>query len=138
MILSNSVNPCFYRRIEWFCGFKNIEVVSVVSSITKSQSIETLREIEEKHPYPIGFVGPCEGKIVWASDMVMGDFIDFEEIMEVVEDEYFIMGPTFSVADCILAADLTELRLNSKILFPEGIINYIKRVELICGTKNAV
>jgi glutaredoxin 2 len=58
-----------------------------------------------------------------------------EEIIYKVEDEYFLMGPTFSVADCILAADLSGLRLVKNINLPKQIIKYIERVEERCNIK---
>lgn len=58
-----------------------------------------------------------------------------EEIINKVEDEYFLMGPTFSVADCILAADLSGLRLVKNIDLPKEIVSYIEKVENICNTK---
>lgn len=56
-----------------------------------------------------------------------------EEIIEKVEDEFFLMGPTFTVADCVLAADLSGLRLLEGIDLPKEIGDYIRRVEVRCG-----
>ena len=55
-----------------------------------------------------------------------------EPIIEKVEDEYFLMGPTFTVADCVLAADLSGLRLVKNIKIPQEITDYIVRVEKRC------
>ena len=57
-----------------------------------------------------------------------------QEIVDMVEDQYFIMGPTFSVADCILAADLSGLRLIPRVSLPPEISGYIERVEKKCHT----
>lgn len=58
-----------------------------------------------------------------------------QEIIDTVEDEYFIMGPTFSVADCVLAADLSGLRIVDEIECPEEIVKYVERVEKMCGVR---
>ena len=55
-----------------------------------------------------------------------------ESIIEIVEDEFFLMGPTFSVADCVLAADLSGLRCIKNITLPKEISMYISRVEEHC------
>ena len=112
-----------------------------------------MREIEQQHPYPIGFIGPIEQIFQWASTVVNGipkyfeiiknkDTELFEKnilphlapIIEKVEDQYFIMGPTFSVADCVLAADLSKLREIPDIKVPVEIVHYIARVEKTCNT----
>lgn len=57
-----------------------------------------------------------------------------EKIIDIVEDEFFLMGPTFSVADCVLAADLSGIRLIDNITIPTDIKTYIRRVERHCRT----
>lgn len=58
-----------------------------------------------------------------------------EPIIEKVEDEFFLMGPTFTVADCVLAADLSGLRLVQNIDVPKEILDYIDRVERRCRVR---
>lgn len=58
-----------------------------------------------------------------------------QEIMDAVEDDYFVMGPTFSVADCVLAADLSGLRCVGNIELPSELSGYIDRVERQCRTR---
>ena len=57
------------------------------------------------------------------------DILDsvFEEIIAKVEDEYFVMGPTFSVADCVLMSDLKEIE--KTFVLPDLIKQYTLRVE---------
>jgi glutaredoxin 2 len=55
-----------------------------------------------------------------------------QEILDTVEDQYFVMGPTFSVADCVLAADLSGMRIVKNIAVPENLVQYIERVEKTC------
>ncbi len=114
-------------------------------------TIDILREIEYAVPHPIGFIGPVESRLQWANMMLSttpgyqeileGKEISeemtqrfaelFKEIEEHVEDEYFVMGPTFSVADCVLAADLEPLQ-KSFSAFPHTLTNYITRVQKRC------
>ena len=56
-----------------------------------------------------------------------------EPILQKIEDEFFLMGPTFSVADCVLAADLSALRIVPEIALPPQILKYCERVERKCG-----
>ena len=58
-----------------------------------------------------------------------------EEIIDMVEGEFFVMGPTFSVADCVLAADLSLLRIVEDINLPSEITQYIQRVESRCQVR---
>jgi glutaredoxin 2 len=58
---------------------------------------------------------------------------ELNEIIDRVEEKFFVMGPTFSVADCVLAADLSGLRLVKNIPLPPEIPAYIARVEEMCG-----
>lgn len=53
------------------------------------------------------------------------------EIINRVEGGW--VGQTFSVADCVLAADLSGLRSVKGIIIPPQIINYIEKVENQCG-----
>lgn len=202
----------FCQRVRLFLAFKGIEYESIVLSYddnetsaslglptmlpimdfgdgrVMNESLEIIRMIEQVQPYPIGFVGPVESKIQWASmaavnipryfDLLIPWYPDhyrsefgafpegekyyreskeakrgktfealkeerveiFEtavrphlsEIIDKVEDEYFIMGPTFSVADCVLAADLSGLRIVPDIAVPIEITHYIERVEKHC------
>lgn len=201
----------FCQRVQLFLGYKNIPHEAIILSYDDkktpknlcnsdtlpivdfgngnimNESLSIIREIENKYPHPIGFIGPVEGLFQWSS-MVMtsipryfdvllpvlfenykeftefssggkyfksskeekrGKSFDilkketpeifeknilplFEDIIEKVEDEYFLMGPTFTVADCVLAADLSGLRLVKNISLPKEITNYISRVEKRC------
>ncbi len=212
MILYHYPHCPFCQRVRLFLAFKGIDYESIVLSYDDdvtpkklglptmlpiidfgngkiiNESLNILREIEQRHPYPIGFIGPIEGKLQWASmvavnipqyfDLLIPWYLthyrsEFEqfptgekyyreskeakrgktfeelknerveifnkairphlnEIIDKVEDEYFIMGPTFSVADCVLAADLSGLRIVPDIEVPTEIIHYIKRVEQRC------
>ncbi len=212
MILYHYPHCPFCQRIRLFLSLKGIAYDSVVLSyddaetprklgLTKmlpildfgegkilNESLDILREIEQKTPYPIGFIGPIEGVLQWASTAVVNipryfdlllpwypdhyrsEFDQFpagekyfreskeakrgktfetlkndrvqifdenirphlQDIIDKVEDQYFVMGPTFSVADCVLAADLSGLRLVPDINVPIEIINYIDRVERQC------
>ncbi|MEI7511107.1 MAG: glutathione S-transferase N-terminal domain-containing protein [Candidatus Peregrinibacteria bacterium] len=212
MILYHYEHCPFCQRLRLFLGFKGIPYTKQLLSYadTKTQedligkrvlpimdfedgmvipeSLDILREIEMRVPHPIGFIGPVEARLQWASQVVItlpGYFNlllpyylehytqefalhpdgavyfqsskekkrgkTFEELKKeipqiyeenikaglldiaaVVEDE-FIMGPTFSVADCVLAADLSGLRLVPGIELPPEIPAYIKRVEARCG-----
>ncbi len=105
-------------------------------------SLSLLRDIEEFSPFPIGFIGPIESTFQWSS-MILTSYPEisaeilesiFEEISEKVEDEYFLMGPTFSVADCVLASDLQKL--SEKFLLPDLLTGYIDRVQKTCTHAN--
>lgn len=203
----------FCQRVRLFLGYKNIPYESLVLSyedtntpqklcksqtlpifdfgdgIIMNESLNIIREIENRFPHPIGFLGPVEGLFQWASmamislpryfDMLLPAYFDhykefkdnqktaqyfksskekkrgksfdqlkeespeifknniipqIEEIIEKVEDEFFLMGPTFTVADCVLAADLSGLRLVHNINLPSEISSYIDRVEQKCNT----
>ena len=184
---SIAVSYADHETPEKLCGKKMLPIVEFDDGKIMNESLDILREVERRFPNPIGFVGPVEPKIQWASMIAVGipgyfdlllpwyldhyqEFRDMpdgteyfqkkkeekrgktfaelkaegtelfkngirphlEEIIEAVEDEYFIMGPTFSVADCILAADLSGLRLVENIELPKEITHYIERVEKHC------
>jgi len=128
----------YWGRIQNFLDFKHIspEIFSQKNSeISASESVKMLRDIEEFSPFPIGFIGPIESIFQW-STMVLTSYSDinqevlesvFKEIIEKVEDEYFVMGPTFSVADCVLVSDLKEIE--KKFVLPDLIKQYVLRVE---------
>jgi glutaredoxin 2 len=171
-------------------GQKMLPIIEFDDGTIMGESLDLLREIEQRHPQPIGYIGPVEGPLQWSSMAVVGipgyfdlvlpwylehyrqEFVSdpkgkayyregkeakrgitfealkakrieifndqvlphLEEILEKVEDQYFVMGPTFSVADCVLAADLNGLRLVPDIALPPEIPAYIKRVEKHCHT----
>lgn len=109
-------------------------VASQPEKISGADSVKILRDIEEKFPFPIGFIGPIEATFQW-STMILTSYPEisedilapiFEEIEEKVEDEYFLMGPTFSVADCVLASDLQQIGKNFPL--PPLIQMYTERV----------
>lgn len=205
----------FCQRVRLFLGFKNIPYESIELSYDDkkttdllgfpkslpiidfddgkrmNESLDIIREVEYRFPNPIGFIGPIEGILQWASmaavgipryfDLLLPWYPDhykkyFEkfpsgakfyqegkekkqgqtffqlkeqriklfnenirphlgEIIEKVEYEYFIMGPTFSVADCVLAADLSGLRIIPDLNLPKEITHYIERAEVRCRTK---
>lgn len=169
-------------------GKKMLPIMDFGDGTVMAESIDILREIENRHPRPIAFVGPVEPHLQWAAmaavgipryfDLLLPAYADsysefdrfegskayfqtskeqkrsktfaqlkeegsdiyeqnilprLEEIIEKVEDAYFIMGPTFSVADCVLAADLSGLRLVEGIELPPQIPAYIARVERQCN-----
>lgn len=151
-------NPAqhFSKRIILFLGFKNIPYTLIKTQTNEfpileinekkyiGNTLNILRDIEYAFPYPIGFIGPVETKIQWASMILTStpsfqkiiqnqeiskeEMISYQEIFEeiegIVEDEYFVMGPTFSVADCVLSADLSVFSSLS-----ETLTNYITRVK---------
>ena len=141
--MNNKISSFFDGRIQNFLQFKKINNFQNISPQTSSESLTTIRDIEEKQPFPIGFIGPIESLFQWSSMIIsaLPEFSQeilnpiFEEIIEKVEDEYFLMGPTFTVADCILASDLKNIEnlviknSTKKILLPSEIKNYIQRVE---------
>ena len=214
MKLYHYVHCPFCQRVRLFLGFKRLTYESVVLSYddvdtpTKltgkhmlpicefddgtimNESLDIIREIEMRFPYPIGFIGPIEPHFQWSSQAVVGipryfdlllpwyfshytaeferfpsgavyfkqsketkrrktfdelkketpqifeEFIrpELSEIIDRVEEKFFVMGPTFSVADCVLAADLSGLRVvESSIPLPSEIPAYISRVEEMCG-----
>lgn len=203
----------FCQRIRLFLGYKNIEYRSVVlpysdkitpqelcnsstlpimdfgDGLIMNESLNIIREIENRFPHPIGFIGPVESVFQWASmlmvsipryfDMLLPAYhkyspefienpVDAEffktikeakrgktftvliqespeifknnvlpvlgDIIEKVEEEFFLMGPTFTVADCVMVADLSGLRLVDDITLPSEIRGYIDRVEQKCQT----
>ncbi len=212
MILYHYPHCPFCQRVRLFLAFKGIAYKSVPLSYDDeetpkklgfpkmlpimdfgdgkimNESLDILREIEQRQPFPIGFIGPVEGKLQWASMAAVNipdyfslllpwylyhyqsEFKKFpkgadyfktskerskgrsftqlkaqrveifntavlphlEPIIDLVEDAYFIMGPTFSVADCVLAADLSGLRIVPDIALPVEIKHYIERVEQHC------
>lgn len=203
----------FCQRIRLFLGYKNIEYRSVVlpysdkktpqelcnsstlpimdfgDGLIINESLNIIREIENRFPHPIGFIGPVESVFQWSSmvmvsipryfDMLLpayhkhspeftenpadAEFFKttkeqkrgktfevlrkespeifehnvlpvLQDIIEKVEEEFFLMGPTFTVADCVLASDLSGLRLVDEISLPHEIQWYIQRVEQKCQT----
>lgn len=169
-------NCPFCKRVLYFVQYKSLPVEIVTISpeelplyshatvpimqwddgTTMNDSIPLIREIEYRFPHPIGFVGPVEPRMQWASmiiskmpgykDICMADEKSeslqqiftttmlplMEEIQDLVEDDFFIMGPTFSVADCILAADLSPLLAKNFNGMPPEIPAYCKRVLQKC------
>lgn len=169
-------NCPFCKRVELFLSYKSIPfekqilpqedlpifgksslpVVAFDDGTIMDNSIPLLREIEYRSPHPIGFVGPVEPKVQWASMLFtstpyFGDICKqlllkeemssvftkyflppLTDIVEMVEDEYFIMGPTFSVADCILAADMLPFISYGFDGIPTEILSYQKRVFQKC------
>lgn len=173
---------------ESLTGSRMLPIMDFGDGVIINESLHIIREIENRAPYPIGFIGPVEPILQWASQVAVTlpgyfnlllpyylehytkefslfpsgaeyfrtskekkrgkTFEDLkkeapllyeenvreglEKIAETVEDG-FIMGPTFSVADCVLAADLSGLRLVPNITLPQGIPEYIKRVEARCN-----
>jgi len=132
----NTRDNTFYRgRILNFLKFKNIEF-SPEKHLLKNpeNSKHVLRDIEETQPFPIGFIGPIEATFQWSTmiltayDELSQEIVDsaMEQIEEKVEDEYFLMGPTFSVSDCVLASDLQEVQ--KKFSLSPLVESYIIRV----------
>ena len=138
-------NFSYWGRIQNFLDFKSLpfsyleenfsNLHSSYSEISSEDSIKLLRDIEYNTPFPIGFIGPIESIFQW-STMVLTSYSDlhqdildsvFEEIIAKVEDEYFVMGPTFSVADCVLMSDLKEIE--KTFVLPDLIKQYTLRVE---------
>ena len=134
-----------WGRIQNFLKFKGLSfsyleenfpsIPSLQSEISSEDSIKLLRDIEYNTPFPIGFIGPIESIFQWSA-MILTSYSHlnqeilesiFDEIIEKVEDEYFVMGPTFSVADCVLMSDLKEIEKN--FVLPDLIKQYTLRVE---------
>jgi hypothetical protein len=163
--LNTPENSFFSGRIENFLRFKNLEYKKVYTAFSPekktknliippaktddflveiifendekfSGTLSSIRETEERFPFPIGFIGPIESTLQWSSMIIaaLPEFSKqalepvFAEIQEKVEDEFFLMGPTFTVADCILASDLKNLQKQMGI--PVFLTKYIERVEI--------
>lgn len=145
--INNTIEKRETKRVQNFLAFKGISYETIVDENTvdirlcfengkiSTGSVTILRDIEENFPHPIGFIGPIESMFQW-STMALTSYPEisqdilksiFDEIIEKVEDEYFIMGPTFSVADCVLSADLATLP--SDIFLPPLVQEYRSRVE---------
>lgn len=129
-----------------FCGYKGIDCNSFQIESEKD-AVETLRALEFQFPHPILFIGPVEGELQWVEGVLPSIALFenkkieeilktlepyFQEIEEKVEDQFFVMGPTFSVVDCILAGDLIVLVEHLKIELPREISSYIVRVKNKC------
>ncbi len=173
---------------EMLTGMRQLPIMDFEDGVIINESLNILREIEMRAPHPIGFIGPVEPSLQWASQeaVTLPDYFSvllpfylqhytkefalhedgaryfqsskekkrgktfteleqeapqlYEEnikaglldIAKIVDDQ-FIMGPTFSVADCVLAADLSGLRLVEGISLPNEILEYIHRVEARCN-----
>ncbi len=108
-------------------------------------SLHALREIEAEFPHPIGFIGPVES-ILQSTAMLFPKDITikksenisiafshiFESIIEKLEYSDFLMGPTFTVADCVLAGDLKAMQTSLNAKLPPELSQYILRVENKC------
>lgn len=139
-------------------GHAEVPIVIFEDGSAYNGSIALLREIEYRFPHPIGFVGPVEG-LVQSTSMIMNGIPGYfdcispkssledtekqtifqnnilpllEDIIEKVENDYFLMGPTFSVADCILCGDLFPFFQNNIFEMPEEIQRYYQRVLQKC------
>ncbi|HID91537.1 TPA: hypothetical protein EYP45_00240 [Candidatus Peregrinibacteria bacterium] len=108
-------------------------------------SLHAMREIEEEHPHPIGFIGPVESLFQSTGLLLPKTFSSqsnetiikffttiFEEIIDKIEYSDFLMGPTFSVADCVLAGDLQAIEKCFNVSLPTEISEYIIRVSKKC------
>ncbi len=129
------INFLRFKGIQKIENCKEIEIEKKYIPHTQEDSKKILRDIEETSPYPIGFIGPIESIFQWSSmiltahDELSQEIVNsvLEQIEEKIEEEYFLMGPTFSVADCVLSSDLTEIK--KKYTLSPLVQNYITRVE---------
>ncbi len=135
------------QRIILFLSYKGIDHESISFERIKN-SMDVLRELEFQFPHPILFIGPVEGEIQWAEGVLPDKSLFenkqqeeilkklnpyFQEIIDKVEDQFFVMGPTFSVVDCVLAGDLIEFKTFLEIEFPKEITTYTERVKKKCA-----
>lgn len=108
-------------------------------------SLHAMREIEEVYPHPIGFIGPVES-LFQSTSLLLPKTLSsqntetifkffttiFEDIIDKIEYSDFLMGPTFSVADCVLAGDLQAIKSCFNISLPSELSEYIERVSKKC------
>ena len=120
-------------------------LVNSTSNEVFENSLHALREIEAEYPHPIGFIGPVES-VLQSTAMLIPKKITtknsedilklfsqiFDNIIDKIEYSDFLMGPTFTVADCVLAGDLNAMKTVYSITLPPEVSAYISRVENKC------
>lgn len=128
--------------------FKTADFPALINSNSKEifdNSLNALREIEAEFPHPIGFIGPVES-VFQSTAMLIPKKITtqksedilqlfsqiFDNIIDKIEYSDFLMGPTFTVADCVLAGDLNAMKTIYSITLPSELSAYIIRVENKC------
>ncbi len=108
-------------------------------------SLDAMREIEEVFPHPIGFIGPVE-PLLQTSSLLLPKTLShtdtktilnffstlLKDITKKLEYSDFLMGPTFSVADCVLTGDLQALEQCFPITLPPPLVQYCQRVSQKC------
>ena len=108
-------------------------------------SLHALREIEEEFPHPLGFIGPVES-LFQSTSMLIPKTLNtknsadirtlfseiFESIIDKLEYSDFLMGPTFTVADCVLAGDLQAMQHIFSLKLPKELTEYVIRVQNKC------
>ncbi len=135
------------NRIKLFLQYKHAKYTSKYKNKLEKfdNSLNALREIELDFPHPIGFIGPVESLLQSASMIIPKNIITqnnkdilllfaeiFEEIIEKIEYSDFLMGPTFTVADCVLTGDLMAMQEIFEIKLPIELSTYIKKVQNKC------